>query len=135
MHNAECIMKPKPTKKERTTMNPQTNKDSNPIRELMLAVEYLRSACEHSEGKTQDDRERLAKAMSVGIRINAKYAHLLPDYQQETFWREVKALPDSFLVFSSSRPGAGKTTLAEMAIAPLTPLPRFSYTRPVKPNS
>ena len=59
------------------------------IRELMLAVEFLRAACEHSEGRLKLDRARLKRATSVGIRTNARFKHLCPDYQRPTFWQDV----------------------------------------------
>ena len=65
------------------------------VRELMLAVEYMRRACEHAAGRTKIDRERLGRAMSVGIRINARFAELLGDYQRESFWQDVAQLPAS----------------------------------------
>jgi hypothetical protein len=69
------------------------NKDEV-IRELVVAVEYLRGACEHSEGATVLDTEALTLAMSVGIRVSHKYGDLVPDYQRESFWAEVRGLPD-----------------------------------------
>jgi hypothetical protein len=63
------------------------------LRELMLALEYLRYACEHAEGRRKLDDKMLSRAMSVGIRINAKYAHLMDDHQKGTYWEEVWSLP------------------------------------------
>jgi len=63
------------------------------VRELMLAVEFIRSACEHTEGASVIDADRLLLGVSVGIRVNAKYKHLLADYQKDTFWNEVMKLP------------------------------------------
>jgi hypothetical protein len=67
----------------------KTPTDESAIRQLMVAVEYMRYACEHSEGKTTTDCARLIKAMSVGIRINAKLAHMVPDYHRDSFWDDV----------------------------------------------
>jgi hypothetical protein len=63
------------------------------IRELMLAVEYLRVCCEHTEGRTVKDREALSKGMCLGIDINSKHKNQIPDYQMKTFWADLKALP------------------------------------------
>ena len=56
----------------------------------MTAIESMRMACEHAEGKTKRDKERLSHAMSIGITVNAKHAGLLPDYQKESFWDDVR---------------------------------------------
>jgi hypothetical protein len=61
----------------------------------MLAVEYLRVCCEHTDGRTVKDREALTKGMSLGIRVNWKYKNQIPDYQRETFWDDLTALPST----------------------------------------
>jgi hypothetical protein len=61
----------------------------------MLAVEYMRSVCEHAEGRRKLDQKMLSRAMSVGTRINARHKHLLDDYQKATFWEEVALMPSS----------------------------------------
>ncbi len=63
------------------------------VRELMVALEYLRFACEHAEGKNAKERRMLSRAMSVGIRVGAKHKDLLGDYQRETYWEEVWGIP------------------------------------------
>lgn len=65
-----------------------TDKDAA-IRELMVALEALRTICEHTEGRTEDDEKRLELGMRIGIRANAKFKHLIPDYQSEGFWADV----------------------------------------------
>ena len=63
------------------------------IRELMLALEFTRSACEHVTGETKEDCDRLAAAMSVGIRVLGKHRALAPDFHMPTWWEAVRALP------------------------------------------
>jgi hypothetical protein len=65
------------------------------VRELMATIEYMRVACEHAEGATPDDQERLAMAMRVGIRMNAKHAGQVADYQMPSFWDDVRGIPAS----------------------------------------
>lgn len=67
-------------------------KHSTVIRELMTAIEFMRAACEHASGETVDDSMRLREAMSVGIRMNARHARQLEDYQQPSFWADVRNL-------------------------------------------
>jgi hypothetical protein len=66
------------------------------IRELMLTIEALRYACEHSCGWKAHDIERLGRAASLATRVNAKHATQLTDYQLESFWSDVKGLPKQF---------------------------------------
>jgi hypothetical protein len=61
----------------------------NPVREIMLALESLRFACEHAEGKKDSDRQRLQFAMSLGIRTLEKHKAMIPDFQKESYWQEV----------------------------------------------
>lgn len=63
------------------------------VRDLMLALEYLRYACEHAEGKKAADRKMLSRAMSVGTRVVAKHKDLLKDYQMESYWAGVWESP------------------------------------------
>jgi ribosomal protein L37AE/L43A len=65
-------------------------------RELVLAVEFLREVCEHAEGLMPLDRDRLRIGMRVGSRVAAKFGKRLGDYQRETFWGEVRALPRQY---------------------------------------
>lgn len=67
------------------------------IRDLLVALEFLRCACEHSDGRTKNDEKQLATAMCVGIRVGAAHAHLIADYQKPSFWRDVYALPEKVL--------------------------------------
>ena len=69
--------------------------ESNAVRETMLALEGLRFACEHAEGKKEDDRKMLISAMSLGIRILNKHKHRLPDFQRESYWKEVQMMTSS----------------------------------------
>ena len=62
----------------------------------MLALEYLRFACEHAEGKNAKERKMLSRAMSVGIRVGAKHKALLGDFQRDTYWEDVWAIPEKF---------------------------------------
>lgn len=62
---------------------PQPEEVVSPIRELMLALEHLRFACEHGG---------LSAAAGVGTRVLAKYQYWLPDFQTDAYWEEVKAL-------------------------------------------
>jgi hypothetical protein len=65
------------------------------IRELMLALEYSRHVCEHADGKNARESDLLARAMSVGIRIGARHKSLVTDFQQESYWKDVWAIPVS----------------------------------------
>lgn len=61
----------------------------------MLALEYLRYACEHSEGKRKIDRERLTRAMRVGSLMTSRYSHLTHDHQRGTYWEGMWEIPAS----------------------------------------
>lgn len=78
-------------------MNPKKpiGAEKDVVRDLMLALEYLRYACEHSEGKRKIDRDRLTRAMSVGSRITSRHAHLISDYQRGSYWEEMWEMPAS----------------------------------------
>lgn len=65
------------------------------IRDLLLAIEYMRSICENAEGRSHVDRLGLAIAMRVGIRMGARYGAQITDYQMDSFWDDVRALPKS----------------------------------------
>jgi hypothetical protein len=58
------------------------------IRELMVALEHMRAVCEHHDCSEHGDKHIL-HAMKVGMRTNAKFAHLIPDYQRPSFWKDV----------------------------------------------
>lgn len=76
-------------------MKNKTKKDyALMIRNLMATIEFMRMACEHAEGKTKGDRRRLSDAASVGMRTNDKYSDEILDYQQDTFWEDVKKIPN-----------------------------------------
>lgn len=61
-------------------------------RDLMVTIEYMRRAVEHSSGINNEDRERLKVAMQVALRINAMSAKNIDDYQHATFWDDVNRL-------------------------------------------
>jgi hypothetical protein len=88
-----------------TPISSEVGRGGSAVRDLILAVEFMRCACEQAEGKKKRDRERLSRAMSVGIRINARHKHLLDDYQKETFWEDVEMMPRAVgLAQKSTRP-------------------------------
>ena len=76
-------------------MRPPTQDD---IRELMLAVEYMRVVCEQANGRNRTEETRLSRATSVGIRTNSKFKHLCPDYQSKGFWDNVAELPTALQI-------------------------------------
>lgn len=57
----------------------------------MAVIEYLRVVCEHTEGRTRYDDERLDHAMSVAIDTNDQFKHLIWDYQRPSFWETVNS--------------------------------------------
>ena len=67
---------------------------SQVVRDLMATIEFMRSTCEHAEGRTKEDNRRLSIASSVGTRINARYMHEVPDYQMDSFWEDVIKIQD-----------------------------------------
>lgn len=77
------------------------------LRELMLALEYLRRACEHAEGKDKHEFLHLQAAMSVGCRVLAKHGHLLEDFQGEPYWQEVRSLPWTLGIIPQGTPASG----------------------------
>jgi hypothetical protein len=62
---------------------------SQVVRDLMATIEFMRSTCEHAEGRTKEDKRRLSIARSVGMRVNAWYMYEVPDYQMDSFWKDV----------------------------------------------
>lgn len=62
------------------------------IRELVLTLEYLRFACEHAEGKGAADEKMLKLAMRVGIRVLSKHSKHVPDFQQRSYWEEMREI-------------------------------------------
>ena len=72
-----------------------SGEESATVRELMLALEALRFACEHAEGKNQDDSDMLTAAMSLGIRKLEKHKGLVSDFQRESYWDEVRLMTHS----------------------------------------
>lgn len=68
---------------EMVTPLPGAEESVSPTRELMLALEHLRFACEHNG---------LQIAAGVGTRVLAKYQHLLPDFQTDAYWADVNSL-------------------------------------------
>lgn len=77
------------------------------LRELMLALEFLRWACEHAEGKDRHEALLLQAAMSVGCRVLAKHGHLLEDFQREPYWQQVRSLPWTFGIIPQGTPPSG----------------------------
>ena len=86
------------------TPGPETARNTrpHPVRELMTAVEYMRRACEHAQGRTTGDEEMLWRASRVGIRINKKYADQIDGYKGELFWQQVNELPSRLGLAPSS---------------------------------
>jgi len=62
------------------------------VRELMCAVETLRSICEHAEGKRKDDNEVLAHGMTFGMRVNFDNRGKISDYQMPSVHKDANAL-------------------------------------------
>jgi predicted RNA-binding Zn-ribbon protein involved in translation (DUF1610 family) len=62
------------------------------VRELICAVDILRFACEHAEGKRKADGDMLAKGMSFGLRILEEKKGLIGDYQMPTYNADSAAL-------------------------------------------
>jgi hypothetical protein len=78
---------------------PKRVPDLGSIRELVVAVEFLRAVCEHAEGLMPVDRDKLRIGMRVGTRIAGKYGRgFLDNYQRESFWSEVRGLPARFAI-------------------------------------
>lgn len=67
--------------------------EANTVRNLVLAVEYMRFACEHAESVSDAEMDRLGIAMSVGIVAGEAARNLVTDYQRPTFWEAVRELP------------------------------------------
>ena len=74
------------------TKSEQTTTYASAVRELMVAIEFMRSTCEHTEGRDDINDQMLSRAMSVGIRMNARYSHLLEDYHKDSFWADVSGV-------------------------------------------
>ena len=70
-------------------MNTNEQTEDQIIRELMLALEFCRMQCERAEGKGQVSQLRLQFAASLATRVSAKHAKQLPDYGQDSFWKDV----------------------------------------------
>jgi hypothetical protein len=62
------------------------------VRDLALALEYARVACEHAEGRRATDRDQLARAVAVATRSLAVAGGLLSDFQRPSYWRDVAML-------------------------------------------
>jgi hypothetical protein len=60
------------------------------LRDTVLALEYTRHVCEHTDGRTNKDNKRLTKGMCVAIDALTKASKSIPDYQKETYWTDVK---------------------------------------------
>lgn len=68
----------------------QALKNSDVFRGLVLALEYLRSVCEHAPDYTRRQRdEALLSGMSVGIRALSEVRELLPGFQTSSYWSQV----------------------------------------------
>jgi hypothetical protein len=92
--------KPPPACGEGSRMSdptPQGDKIMNDpvVRELLLTIEYLRYLCEHAEGRTQTDSERLRRGSSVGLRMGHKHRGQITGHQSAEYWKEVWEVPES----------------------------------------
>jgi hypothetical protein len=74
------------------------------VRELMLAVEFMRFACEHARGRSLEDQQRLDSAIRVGINVNRKHASLIEDYQNDTYWLDVNKLARRIIGWKEEQP-------------------------------
>lgn len=59
------------------------------IRELAVALEFARSVCEHSEGRTLVDRDRLRTGMCASIDTLRRHKDHIAGYQDVQWWQEV----------------------------------------------
>lgn len=65
------------------------------IREMMLALEYMRVVCEHAMGKNARDRDMLADGMSVGIRTLHKFKDHCSDFHLRSYWDDVNRVAEA----------------------------------------
>lgn len=63
------------------------NTNEPAIRELILTLEACRFLLEHHE---EVPAEHLYQGMSLATRTLAKFGKLLPDYETDAFWAEVR---------------------------------------------
>ncbi len=71
-----------------------TKEEAAMVRDLMVTLEYLRAACELSEGKRKMDNIFLTRGMNAGIGTLQRYKHLILDYQRKTYWDDVWEVGD-----------------------------------------
>jgi len=67
------------------------------VRELMLALEILRSACENAKGSSTSDRQRLFHGQILASRVIYRNRHHVPDWQKDSYWDDVRTLTDDIL--------------------------------------
>ena len=62
------------------------------IRDLAVALEYMRAACEHSKTKAHQ------RAASVATRVLNEHKEKVLGFQGEGYWQEVKAVEGRYAV-------------------------------------
>jgi hypothetical protein len=62
------------------------------VRRLVVALTYVRCVCEHTQGLTEKDDTRLSSGLCVAADACYAVRNLVPDYQKDSFWKDVRAL-------------------------------------------
>lgn len=74
---------------ERVRSNQENENLRYAIRELVVGLTIMRSACEHIEGKTAGETRALLRAVSVGVHLCNDAKLYVPDYEMPSFWKTV----------------------------------------------
>lgn len=69
-----------------------TSDELKTVRRLVVALTYVKSVCEHTVGLRVKDRDRLIGGLCVAGDACYGVRHLVPDYQKDSFWKDVHSL-------------------------------------------